>query len=254
VVDRLRGKVALISGAASGQGEAEARRFEAEGAQVAVADIAEERGRAVASDLGDAGRFVALDVTDPEQWDRAVATVVDAWGRIDVLVNNAGIGLPPVPFVDAPLTDHYRVIDVNLHGVYLGMRAVVPAMTAGGSIVNISSIDGMVGVAGMTSYVASKFAVRGMTRSAALELGARGIRVNSIHPGVIETPLVASAPAEILERIGRLLDEQPIPRMGTPDEVASLALFLASDESAYCTGAEFVIDGGHIAGPHRELA
>src|SRR5438874_3613856 len=190
VVDRLRGKVALVTGAASGQGEAEARRFVAEGARVAVADIAEERGRAVASELGDVGCFVALDVTDPAQWDGAVASVVGVWERIDVLVNNAGIGLPPVPFVDAPLADHYRVIDVNLHGVYLGMRAVVPAMTAGGSIVNISSIDGMVGVAGMTSYVASKFAVRGMTRSAALELGPRGIRVNSIHPGVIETPLV----------------------------------------------------------------
>ena len=256
MVDRLRGKVALITGAASGQGEAEARRFVAEGARVAVADIADERGRAVASELGDAGRFVPLDVTDPEQWDRAVASVVGIWGRIDVLVNNAGIGLPPVPFVDAPLADHYRVIDVNLHGVYLGMRAVVPAMTAGGSIVNISSIDGMVGIAGMTSYVASKFAVRGMTRSAALELGARGIRVNSIHPGVIETDMGAQTFASRARQTGSndveaargvAMKQHPIGRLGVAEDIALGIVFLASDDAGFMTGSGMVIDGGLTA-------
>ena len=177
-----------------------------------------------------------------------------AFGRIDVLVNNAGVGFPPRRIEDEDPDDHHRVIDTNLHGVYLGMRAVVPTMTEqrSGSIVNISSIDGLVGVAGMTSYAASKFAVTGMTRTAALELGRRGIRVNSIHPGVIETPLVSSAPPETLARIQTVLDRQAIPRIGRPEEVAYLALFLASDESSYCTGAQFVVDGGHLAGPYRE--
>jgi 3alpha(or 20beta)-hydroxysteroid dehydrogenase len=143
---------------------------------------------------------------------------------------------------------------VNLHGVWLGMRAVIPVMArqGRGSIVNISSIDGLVGVAGMTSYAASKFAVTGMTRSVALEVGRRGIRVNSIHPGVIETPMVAAAPPDVRARLKVLLDRQPIPRAGRPEEVAQLALFLASDESSYCTGAQFVIDGGHLAGPFRD--
>ena len=134
------------------------------------------------------------------------------------------------------------------------MRAVTAPMSAqrSGSIVNISSIDGLVGVAGMTSYAATKFAVTGMTRSAALELGGRGVRVNSIHPGVISSPMVRDAPAEIQARLQTVLDRQPIARMGTPEEVAYLALYLASDESSYCTGAPFVIDGGHLAGPYRE--
>jgi 3alpha(or 20beta)-hydroxysteroid dehydrogenase len=135
-----------------------------------------------------------------------------------------------------------------------GMRAVVAAMrdAGGGSIVNIASIDGLVGVAGMASYTASKFAVTGLTRTGALELGRFGIRVNSIHPGVIASPMVDHAPPDVRERLDRLMAQQPIPRMGTPAEVASLALFLASDESSYCTGAQFVIDGGHLAGPYRE--
>ena len=143
---------------------------------------------------------------------------------------------------------------MNLDGVLLGMRAVVGPMqeSGGGSIVNIASIDGLVGVAGMASYTASKFGVTGLTRTAALEFGRFGIRVNSIHPGVIASPMVDRAPPEVRERLDRLMAQQPIPRMGTPEEVASLALYLASDESSYCTGAQFVIDGGHLAGPYRE--
>jgi 3alpha(or 20beta)-hydroxysteroid dehydrogenase len=247
---RLEGKVALITGAARGQGEAEARRFVAEGARVMLTDVHDASG--VAAELGEAAASHPLDVTDPGQWERAVTATVERFGRLDVLVNNAGIG------VVAPLDSlapelHQRIIDINLNGVYHGMRAVVEPMAAGGggAIVNISSIDGLVGVLGMTSYSASKFAVTGMTRSAAIELGPRGIRVNSIHPGVINSPMVQEASPEIRAKLDRLMAMQPIARMGEPHEVASLALFLASDEAAYITGAQVVIDGGHLAGPWR---
>ena len=252
--DRLAGKVAFVTGAASGQGAAEARLFAAEGARVAVADIDDAGVSRVAADIGAAAIALHLDVTDAAQWAAAVDATVAAFGALDVLVNNAGVGFTPRRLELEDPDEHRRTIDVNLNGVYLGMRAVTPVMTAQrtGSIVNISSIDGLVGVAGMTSYAASKFAVTGMTRTTALELGPRGIRVNSIHPGVIETPMVAAAPEETKARLKVVLDRQAIPRMGTPEEVAYLALFLASDESSYCTGAQFVIDGGHLAGPYRD--
>ncbi len=247
---RLEGKVALITGAARGQGEAEARRFVAEGASVMLTDVHDATG--LAAELAAAAAFHELDVTDPVQWERAVAATVGRFGRLDVLINNAGIGVvAPLEGLDA--ARHQRIIDINLNGVYHGMRAVVGAMAAegGGAIVNISSIDGLVGVLGMTSYSASKFAVTGMTRSAAIELGPRGIRVNSIHPGVINSPMVQEASPAIRAKLDRLMAMQPIARMGEPHEVASLALFLASDEAAYITGAQVVIDGGHLAGPWR---
>jgi 3alpha(or 20beta)-hydroxysteroid dehydrogenase len=252
--DRLAGKVALVTGAASGQGAAEARLFAAEGARVAVADIDDAGAARIAAEIGDVAMTLSLDVTDELQWAAAVDRTVSAFGSLDVLVNNAGVGFTPRRLELEDPDEHRRLIDVNLNGVYLGMRAVTPVMTAqrAGSIVNISSIDGLVGVAGMTSYAASKFAVTGMTRTTALELGPRGIRVNSIHPGVIETPMVAAAPEETKARLKVVLDRQAIPRMGTPEEVAYLALYLASDESSYCTGAQFVIDGGHLAGPYRD--
>jgi len=251
---RLRDKVVLITGASRGQGEAEARLFASEGARVVLTDVLDAEGEAVAKELGEAARYHHLDVTRETEWSAAVDAARASFGGIDILVNNAGIGLPPVRFEARTLDEHHRIIDVNLHGVHLGMRAVTPVMTerGGGSIVNISSIDGLVGVAGMVSYTASKFAVTGMTRAAALELGRKGIRVNSIHPGVIDSPLVQTAPPEVLDRLQRVLDKQAIPRAGTPEEVAYLALYLASDESSYCTGAQFVIDGGHLAGPYRE--
>jgi 3alpha(or 20beta)-hydroxysteroid dehydrogenase len=254
VAGRLAGKVALVTGAARGQGEAEALRFAEEGAAVCLADVLDAEGEAVAAAIGVAARYVHLDVREPAQWSGAVAECVDEFGRLDVLVNNAGLGVPPRQIEDESVDEHHHVVDVNLHGVWFGMRAVIPIMSeqGNGSIVNISSIDGIVGVPGMSTYAATKFAVTGMTRSVALEVGRRGIRVNSIHPGVIATPLVTTAPAEIQARLERLVEQQAIPRMGTPQEVANLALFLASDESSYCTGAQFVIDGGHVAGPARE--
>jgi 3alpha(or 20beta)-hydroxysteroid dehydrogenase len=253
VAGRLAGKVALITGAARGQGAAEARLFAEHGARVAVTDVADTGD--VTAELGDhAALALSLDVTDEAQWAGAVTATVERFGRLDILVNNAGIGFPPRPLGDEELAQHHKVWAVNADGVYLGIRAVAAVMSAqgAGSIVNISSIDGLAGVAGMMSYTASKFAVTGMTQTAALELGRHGVRVNSIHPGVIATPMLDAAPPETLERLQRVLDRQPIPRMGTAEEVAFLALYLASDESSYCTGAQFVIDGGHLAGPYRE--
>ena len=212
-----------------------------------VADVLAEEGHALADDLGDAAHFVRLDVTDEAQWEAAVQGALERFGRLDILVNNAGI-LDAGPLLDTSLDAYRRVIDVNQVGVFLGMRtAGRPMVEAGrGSIVNISSVDGMMGMAGMVAYVASKWAVRGMTKTAAAEFGRRGVRVNSVHPGGVDTPMI---------RDMRLPDEVmalnvPLGRVSTPDEIAPLVVFLASDESGYCTGAEFVIDGGMIAAIH----
>jgi 3alpha(or 20beta)-hydroxysteroid dehydrogenase len=254
VQGRLAGKAALITGGARGQGEAIARLFAAEGAHVLITDVLEAEGKALAAELGAAAAWSALDVTDDAQWKPAVAACREAFGRLDILVNNAGIGIPPTRIENETVEGHQRTLDVNLTGVWHGMRAVIPTMTEqrSGSIVNTSSIDGLVGTAGMASYVASKYAVTGMTRTVALEVGGRGIRVNAVHPGVIETPMVANAPEEIKARIGRMMQHQPIPRTGRPEEVAYAVLFFASDESSYCTGSSLVVDGGHLAGPWRE--
>ena len=250
---RLDGKVALVTGGARGQGAAEARRFVAEGARVVISDVRDDEGAALARQLGPSASYEPLDVTDETQWSRVVSATVERHGALHVLVNNAGIGM--VGRLDElSVEDHRRIIDVNLHGVHLGMRAVKAAMaeTGNASIINISSIDGLVGVLGMTSYSASKFAVTGMTRSAAIELGPLGIRVNSIHPGVIASPMVSEVPADVRARLDRLMAQQPIARMGEPEEVANVALFLASDEASYITGSQIVVDGGHLAGPFRE--
>ena len=250
---RLEGKVALISGSARGQGEAEARRFVAEGAKVAITDLRDVLGEQLAAELGPDTFYQQLDVTREDDWDAAVAATVERFGKLDILVNNAGIGaFGTLEGLD--LKTHHEMTDINFHGVYLGMRAAKAALvaTGNGASVNISSIDGIVGVLGMTSYAGTKFAVTGMTRSAAIELGPLGVRVNSIHPGVINSPMVQDADPPTLGRLNQLMDMQPIKRMGEPHEIASLALFLASDEASYITGAQFVIDGGHLAGPWRE--
>lgn len=245
---RLNGKVALISGGARGQGEAEARRFVAEGARVVLGDVLETECRAVVESLGEAARGLRLDVTQEEDWARAVATAEDAFGRLDVLVNNAGIVRTGF-LEETSLADYRAVIEVNQVGTFLGMRAVVPAMreSGGGSIINISSNAGIEGVQGVIGYVASKWAIRGMTKTAALELGRYGIRVNSVHPGGVATPMIGADDFDSVDQ-DAVWSAQPIPRVGQPEEIANLVLFLASNESSYSTGSEFVADGGGLAG------
>lgn len=251
---RLDGKVAIVTGAGRGQGAAEAARFVAEGARVVVADVLEDEGRAVAASLGEAGRFVRLDVTDEGQWQEAVAACGAAFGPPSILVNNAGI-LQFHTIVNTDLQEFRRIIDVNLVGTFLGIKTVAPAMLegGGGSIVNISSTGGLVGLPSVGGYVASKWGVTGLTKTAAIELGPGGIRVNSVHPGSVETPMVmfeGLTPQDFAPYYDRL----PIKRLGTVDDIANLVVFLASDESSYCTGAEFVVDGGQTCGDHGLLS
>lgn len=250
---RLEAKVAIVSGAARGMGEAEARLFAAEGAKVVVCDVVEAEAKAVAEEIGANALYQPLDVTSEEDWASAVEVTLNAFGSIDILVNNAGIA-ESAPLSEMTLDSYRRVTEVNQTGVFLGMRAVVEPMKAagGGSILNVSSIDGMIGMNNLMSYVASKWAVRGMTKAAAMELGPFGIRVNSIHPGFILTGMGIPEGADPADIHG-LLDAHtarlaPLGRSGRPEEIAKLALFLASDESAYSTGSEFVADGGLIAG------
>jgi len=234
-------------------GQAEAQLFAAEGAKVAVCDVRDAQGKAVAEAIGGNAIYQHLDVTSEEEWEAAVSATTHSFGKLDVLVNNAGIA-EAAPLADMTLESYRRVTEVNQTGVFLGMRAVIEPMTAsgGGSILNISSIDGLIGMNNIISYVASKWAVRGMTKTAAMELAPRGIRVNSIHPGFIHTWLSVED-EEHLSDVHALLDAHtarlaPMGRTGEPEEIAKLALFLASDESSYSTGSEFVADGGLVAG------
>jgi 3alpha(or 20beta)-hydroxysteroid dehydrogenase len=246
---RVDGKVALISGGAQGMGAEDARALVAEGAKVVIGDILDDKGYALAEEINattpDSVRYVPLDVTQADQWEAAVATAVSEFGKLNVLVNNAGtVALGQIGQFD--MVKWQRVIDVNLTGTFLGMQASVEAMKAdgGGSIINISSIEGLRGAIMVHPYVASKWAVRGLTKSAALELGQFNIRVNSVHPGFIRTPMTKHFPDNML-RI-------PLGRPGQPEEVATFIVFLASDESRYSTGAEFVMDGGLVNDvPHK---
>jgi 3alpha(or 20beta)-hydroxysteroid dehydrogenase len=243
---RLNGKVAIVTGGARGQGAAEARLFASEGATVVVTDLLANEGQAVATEIQ--GTFLSHDVSDEQAWLDVVRQVKEAHGRIDVLVNNAGI-FRRGSLRTTTLADYRRVIDINQVGVFLGMQAVAPTMIEqrSGSIVNISSIAGFVGTAGAIAYGASKWAVRGMTKAAALELAKYGIRVNSIHPGMIDTDMMTEVTGGDAERFERLERTVPIGRVAAPEEVAKLALFLASDESSYSTASEFIVDGGVIA-------
>ncbi|BBZ28647.1 3-alpha-hydroxysteroid dehydrogenase [Mycolicibacterium madagascariense] len=244
---RVDGKVALISGGARGMGAAHARMLVAEGARVVIGDILDDEGKALAEEIGDAARYVHLDVTEADQWDAAVATAVGDFGALNVLVNNAGIvALGKIGSFD--MAKWQKVIDVNLTGTFLGMQASVEAMKAagGGSIINVSSIEGLRGAAMVHPYVATKWAVRGLAKSAAIELGKHKIRINSLHPGFIRTPMTKHFPDDMVTA--------PLGRPGEVDEVATFVVFLASDESSFATGSEFVVDGGLVTDvPHKDL-
>jgi 3alpha(or 20beta)-hydroxysteroid dehydrogenase len=237
----LDGRVAVVTGGARGQGAAEARLFAAEGAVVVVADVLDEPGERTAGEVG--GDYVHLDVSSEGQWESVVADVVARHGRLDILMNNAGI-FKPAQLLNTTLELWERTIAINQTGVFLGMRTVAKAMIAagnGGSIINTSSIAGLEGAFGSTAYGASKWAVTGMTRIAAKELGKHGIRVNSIHPGAIVTDMISTM---IDGKEEQMASRQPIKRLGTPEDIAQMALFLASDRSSYCTGQAFTVDGG----------
>jgi 3alpha(or 20beta)-hydroxysteroid dehydrogenase len=244
---RLEGKVAVISGAARGQGEAEARLFVAEGASVVLTDVLDERGFIVAKELGDSARFVRHDVGSEEAWASVMATTVETFGRLDVLVNNAAIHWLRTIETET-VADFRRMVDVNLIGTFLGIRGAIAPMRAsgGGSIVNISSAAGLVGYALHGAYGATKWGVRGLTRAAAIELGPDRIRVNSVHPGPIDTDMLPPDRANLGDKRWRTI---PLRRVGEPSEVAELVLFLASDASSFTSGGEFTVDGGSLAGP-----
>ncbi|XOV90529.1 MAG: glucose 1-dehydrogenase [Pseudomonadota bacterium] len=252
MTQRLRGKVVMITGAARGMGECEARLCAAEGAGLVLGDILEEPLSALASELEAAGHeVVALrqDVTQERDWASLVAVARERFGRLDVLVNNAGI-LDTSGVEESTLDGWNRVIAVNQTGVWLGMKAVLPLMkeSGGGSIVNKSSIYGIVGSGGSAAYHASKGAVRILTKTAALEMAVHGIRVNSVHPGFIETPMIEQALPELNAPMLDLISQQvPLGRIGQPEDIALGVLYLASDESSYVTGTELIIDGGVTA-------
>ena len=238
-MDRLKDKVCLITGGARGQGAAEARLFKSQGARVWVADVLDDEGQKLADEIG--AQYRHLDVSDESEWQQAVDQIVEAEGQLNVLVNNAGI-FRIKRMLDTSKEMFEQVMDINCTGVFLGMKAASPALIASGngSIVNISSLAGMRGASGSIAYGASKWAVRGMTKAASIELARKGVRVNSIHPGLIETPMAD----QIGKGIERMIKRTPLGRMAQAEEVANMALFLASDESSYSTGSEFLIDGG----------
>jgi 3alpha(or 20beta)-hydroxysteroid dehydrogenase len=252
VMGRLDGKVALITGGARGMGKSHARHFAAEGASVVIGDVLDDRGAAVAAGIGaERCRFVHQDVTSEADWAAAVAAATEAFGKLDVLVNNAGV-LRFGTIADMPLAEFRQVMEVNAVGCWLGMKAVIAPMTAagGGSIINISSIEGFTGASGLSAYSASKFAIRGMTKVAASELSGLGIRVNSVHPGGVMTRMVIEA-ATTSGRTDAdgFLKSIPMSRFAEPVEISRLVAFLASDDSSYSTGSEFIADGGVLSGP-----
>ena len=239
--ERLRGKVALISGGARGMGASHARAMVAEGAEVVLGDVLDEEGRAVAAELGDHAAYVHLDVTDRAQWRDAVAATVERFGRLNVLVNNAGIvNWGPIGTYTGDQWD--RMIAINLTGVFNGIDAAVGALVdaAPSSIINISSTAGLQGYGLIPGYNAAKFGVRGLTKSVALALGPKDVRANSVHPGMVATPMTDGLP--------QTQRHVALGRVGEPMELSHLVVFLASDESSFCTGSEFVADGGETAG------
>lgn len=241
---RLLNKVAIITGAAQGMGEFHAREFIKQGAKVVLTDINAEKGNALAQELGKDALFIQHNVTSEDDWNKVIEDCEQHFGAVDILVNNAGITFSS-SILNTTLADYRRIIDINQVSVFLGIKATIPSMrkAGGGSIVNISSINGL--VAGAVGYTDSKFAVRGLSKAAAVECANYGIRVNSVHPGVIETPMIMQEDTKAA--VEAFAKKIPLKRIAKPQEVTNMVLFLASDEASYCTGAEFVVDGGVTA-------
>jgi 3alpha(or 20beta)-hydroxysteroid dehydrogenase len=244
----LDGKVAIITGAARGQGAAAARLFIAEGARVVIADVLDDVGKELAESLGERAVYRHLDVSSEDDWNSVVDEAVETLGGVDILVNNAGI-LRFAALSEMPLADYMQIVNINQVGTFLGMRAVSkPMMAAGkGSIVNISSVEGLAGMPYLAAYTSTKFAIRGMTKVAALELGPHGIRVNSVHPGMIETDMVKDAAGGHDVDLSPATKRIALRRLGQSEDIAEVVLFLAGDRSSYVTGAELAADGGATA-------
>ncbi|MGG7178483.1 glucose 1-dehydrogenase [Clostridium paraputrificum] len=243
-MERLKNKVAIITGGARGMGESHVRLFVSEGAKVVFTDLNEEQGRMLEKEIGGNVKFIKQDVTDAASWEKVVEDTEKIFGKVNILVNNAGISINK-PLLEITEDEYRKIVDINQVSVFLGTKAVATSMKKAGtgSIVNISSMNGLVG--GAIGYTDTKFAVRGMTKAAAIQLSPLGIRVNSVHPGVIETPMVTEG--DSYEVIKKLSEQIPMRRMAKSEEVSNLVLYLASDESSYSTGSEFVIDGGLTA-------
>ncbi|GGY19241.1 SDR family NAD(P)-dependent oxidoreductase [Streptomyces minutiscleroticus] len=250
---RFDHRTVLVTGGTGGQGASHIRAFHAEGANVVIADIAEDRGRALAAELGERALAVRLDVTDEEAWNHAIAQTEERFGPLSVLINNAGVQNPAAPIEATDRRVWDRILNINLTGTFLGIRAAVSSLrrSGGGVIINIASTSGVGGTAFYAPYASSKWAVRGLTKTAALELGRDNIRVNAILPGVISTPFITEPAAGSDAPISDFYSAEPfaIPRVGEPADITRALLFLGSDDASFATGAEFVIDGGLLLGP-----
>lgn len=247
-MNRLEDKVALVTGGARGLGAATVRMMVEEGAKVVFGDVLVDEGEALARELGGDVAFLRMDVTEPSNWDAAI-TRAQAFGPLNVLVNNAAV-VHMAALTDTTDEDYMRVFKINQFGTFLGIRSVVAPMKAAGkgSIINVSSIDGLHSAAGLSAYSSTKWAVRGLTKNAAIELGQYGIRVNSVHPGGMYTAMGGSEHMSVEDLNQHTYSRFPIPRVGMPEEVAQLIVFLATDEASYSTGSEFVADGGWFTG------
>lgn len=248
---RLEGKVAIITGAAQGMGEATARLFASEGAKVVVADVLEDEGKKVAADIGDAAIFCKLDVREEDQWKAAVQAAVDAFGKLTTLVNNAAV-LHFTAAENIEKADLERVLGINVIGPLMGMKHAIPELTKNDQsvIVNISSVDGLRGSNGLIAYTASKWAVRGITKSLAYEFGPRGVRVVSVHPGGVNTKM-GNPSGDTGEELARPYRSVPLQRIGEPEEIARATMFVCSDDASYVSGAEIAVDGGWTAGRYE---
>ena len=246
---RLEGKVAIVTGGSRGTGEATARRFVREGASVVLADILDEQGRKLAAELGDRALYVRLDVTQERAWEACLEQTLARYGKLDILVNNAAV-LHIAPLEETSLADWERLTRVNQTGPFLGIKVCAKAMRAagGGSIVNVSSIDGLEGMSYVAAYASTKWALRGLSKCAALELGPDGIRVNTVCPAGGSDEMAAPWRPPGSKDTSGYMDKRPIPRRGTVEEIAAMILFLASDEASFCTGGDFPVDGGHSCG------